>query len=237
MDKMTRSMNQKFKLIYLMKLLWEQTDETHVISMKQIIDDMDSRGIHAERKSIYDDMHVLRTIGWDIRYRRERPSGYYLKNHVFEDADMKILIQSIQSSRLITMRKSQELVDKIKRFCSRWEAEDLNGKIDVKDRIKGMNESLSFSLDAIQKAISKNRELSFHYTRWKKGKNGDMESITATYHASPWKIILIGMDYNLIAYEDGAIRQFRIDQMNYIRITSRMRKGREAFREFSNDGG
>lgn len=146
MDKMTRSMNQKFKLIYLMKLLWEQTDETHVISMKQIIDNMDSRGIHAERKSIYDDMHVLRTIGWDIRYRRERPSGYYLKNHVFEDADMKILIQSIQSSRLITMRKSQELVDKIKRFCSRWEAEDLNGKIDVKDRIKGMNESLSFHL-------------------------------------------------------------------------------------------
>ncbi|MDO4941243.1 MAG: WYL domain-containing protein [Lachnospiraceae bacterium] len=232
---MARSKNQKLKLIYLMELLWKQTDEEHVVSMQQILAYMESKNIHAERKSIYDDLEVLRSIGWDIQNRREHPAGYYLKNHLFSQQDIHALVNTIKSSRLLTARKSKEMTEIIKRLCSQWEAETLDGKIYVTDRIKAMNESLSLNIEVIHKAITRNREISFRYTGWEKAEDGNLQKIVDAHYASPWAITLTDEDYYLTVYEDGRIRQYLIGQMNYIRMTARMRKGQEAWKEFDHD--
>ena len=75
---MAKYNNQKAKILFLQQMLYE-TGENHTISMQMILDNLQKKGIRAERKSIYDDMDVLRFFGMDIRYRRERPSGYYLE--------------------------------------------------------------------------------------------------------------------------------------------------------------
>ena len=74
---MAKSNNQKAKILYLEKMLRE-TGEHRVISMQKILENLEKQGIRAERKSIYDDVEVLRSFGMDIRYTRERPGGYYL---------------------------------------------------------------------------------------------------------------------------------------------------------------
>ena len=74
---MAKYNNQKAKILFLQQMLYE-TGENHTISMQEILDELSRHDIRAERKSIYDDMEVLRYFGMDIRYRRERPSGYYL---------------------------------------------------------------------------------------------------------------------------------------------------------------
>lgn len=74
---MAKSNNQKAKILYLEKMLRE-TGEHHAISMQTILANLMEHGIRAERKSIYDDVEVLREFGMDIRYTRERPGGYYL---------------------------------------------------------------------------------------------------------------------------------------------------------------
>lgn len=232
---MARSKNQKLKLIYLMEFLWTQTDEQHVVSMQQILAYMESKNIHAERKSIYDDLEVLRSIGWDIQNRREQPAGYYLKSHLFSQQDIHALANTIKSSKLLTARKSKEMTEIIKRMCSRWEAEQLDGKIYVTDRIKAMNESLSLNIEVIHKAIAINREISFRYTVWEKDADGNLRKIVNAHYVSPWVITLTDQDYYLTVYEDEQIKQYLIGQMNYIRITAKTRKGREALKRFDND--
>ena len=76
---MARSTNQKLKILYIIRLL-AGTDEAHVATMADILEELKSRGISAERKSIYDDIAALRSFGLDIVNRRERPAGYYLRD-------------------------------------------------------------------------------------------------------------------------------------------------------------
>ncbi len=74
---MAKYNNQKAKILFLQQMLYD-TGEDHTISMQEILESLLEKGIRAERKSIYDDMEVLRFFGMDVRYKRERPSGYYL---------------------------------------------------------------------------------------------------------------------------------------------------------------
>lgn len=70
--------------MYLERLMSE-TGENRIINMQEILDYLQEKGIRAERKSIYDDMEVLRSFGMDVRYRRGKPSGYYLSGHTVEE--------------------------------------------------------------------------------------------------------------------------------------------------------
>ena len=81
----SRALEKKYgKKIELEKLDDSEEQEANsyilhrVISMQKILENLEKQGIRAERKSIYDDVEVLRSFGMDIRYTRERPGGYYL---------------------------------------------------------------------------------------------------------------------------------------------------------------
>lgn len=79
---MAKSCNQKMKILYLMQLFQESTDESRVVSMQQILEFLGEKEIRAERKSIYDDLDTLRRFGLDIRYKKGKPSGYYLAGNI-----------------------------------------------------------------------------------------------------------------------------------------------------------
>ena len=63
---MPKSPNQKLKLLYLMEILLQQTDERHPMTVPEMIAQLAQRGVSAERKSIYGDLEALRTFGLDI---------------------------------------------------------------------------------------------------------------------------------------------------------------------------
>ena len=86
---MARSNNQKGKILYLERMLRE-TGENRAVSMQEILERLLEKGIRAERKSIYDDMEVLRTFGMKIQYRREKPSGYYLAGQMAAEEQEKV---------------------------------------------------------------------------------------------------------------------------------------------------
>lgn len=99
---MPRSFQQKLKILYLMEIFYEKTDKTHPMSVKDLIACLEELGIHAERKTIYDDIETLRVYGMDIKNRRERPAGFYLESREFEVAELKLLVDAVQSSRFLT---------------------------------------------------------------------------------------------------------------------------------------
>jgi predicted DNA-binding transcriptional regulator YafY len=115
MNIMAKSSNQKLKLLYLIEMFEKYTDEEHYLTMKEIIAKLEANDIKAERKSIYDDIEALRFFGYDIELNN-RPAGYYLSRRKFELPELKMLVDSVSSSKFLSEKKSNGL---IKKFATR----------------------------------------------------------------------------------------------------------------------
>jgi predicted DNA-binding transcriptional regulator YafY len=157
---MARSERQKLKLLYLRDYLLRNTDEQHPVTMKQMIAYLDQNDIPAERKSIYTDIELLRTYGMDII---QESGNYYVGSRYFELPELKLLVDSVQSSKFITYKKTGSLIKKIEEMASIYEAQLLNRQVYVTNRIKSMNESIYYNVDEIHNGIAHNRKIRFHY--------------------------------------------------------------------------
>lgn len=155
---MAKSANQK------LKLLSENTDEEHPASTADIIAYLEANDIHSERKSIYDDIEKLRDFGYDIlQVHSRRGGGYYMGGRDFELAELKLLVDAVQSSRFITSRKSRSLIKKLELLAGKHDAGKLQRQVYVAGRVKTENESIYYSIDNIHRAIQENRQIAFQY--------------------------------------------------------------------------
>lgn len=231
---MGRSNNQKLKILYIMQMLMENTDEEHAMSTGEIIAELEKRGISAERKSIYDDIEMLKVFGLDILSRRSAPKGYYIASRDFELPELKLLVDAVQASKFITEKKSGELIKKIEGLAGHFEARELQSQVVVSNRIKTMNESIYYNVDKIHAAISSDSKIRYKYCEWTVNKRLEPKKNGAYYTVSPWVLTWDDENYYLIAYdeESGQIRHYRVDKMLGIELTDEKRTGREQFRNF-----
>ena len=228
---MPKSPNQKLKLLYLMQLLLEKTDAQHPVSMEEIIRHLAANDIAAERKSLYDDIEALRRFGLDIGMTKAKPGGYYLASRDFELAELKLLVDSVQASQFITERKTLQLIKKLESLCSVHEARLIRRQVVVSGRIKHMNESIYYSVDAIHNGIAEDRQISFRYFEYTVAKRKSYRHGGKTYVVSPYALMWDNENYYLIAYdaEAGRIKHYRVDRMESIAVTEHSREGKEAF--------
>lgn len=225
----------KLKILYLYKLFLEKTDEEHSVSMPEIISYLNRQGIHAERKSVYGDIEALRLFGLDIIAERDSNGfAYKLGNRQFELAELKLLVDSVQSARFITEKKSNNLIKKIEGLSSTYEASKLQRQVFVAGRVKSDNESILYNIDAIHNAIAGNSVITFQYFNWNVQKKQELRKNGALYEVSPWALTLFDENYYLVSFdaEDGIIKYFRVDKMLNINLTGKNRLGREAFDNF-----
>lgn len=232
---MAKSYNQKMKILYLMQAFLERTDEAHVLSMQEILVLLNGHGIHAERKTIYDDIEVLRVYGLDIIYRKEAPSGYYLASRNFELPELKLLVDVVQSSKFITERKSAELIQKLEGLTSHYEAQQLQRQVFVANRIKTMNESIYYNVDKIHGAILADVKISFQYFEWTVEKQMHLKKSGQEYCISPWALTWAEENYYLIGYDEKTdmVKHYRVDKMLSIKLMEERRSGKEHFADFN----
>ena len=232
---MAKRSNQKLKILYLMKILLEKTDETHSITMPEIISSLESYGITAERKSIYSDIESLRKYGMDIiGEQQDRTYYYHVGNRQFELVELKLLVDSVQSAKFITPKKSQELIKKIEGFASKYEASQLHRQVYVSERIKTENESIYYNVDKIHTAINSNLQITFQYFMWDVKKQMVLKKDGELYQISPWGLSWEDENYYLIAFDsnENKVKHFRVDKMLHIELTDQLREGREHFDKF-----
>lgn len=232
---MAKGSNQKLKLVYLMRILLDNTDDTHSISIPEIIDQLNSYGISAERKSVYSDMECLRQYGMDIiGEQMERTYYYHVGNRQFELPELKLLVDSVQSAKFITTKKSNELIKKIEGFASKYEALQLQRQVFVAERVKTMNESIYINVDAVHSAIATNHKIRFQYFRWNVKKQMELRKNGNYYEVSPWALSWDDENYYLIAFdsEAGIIKHYRVDKMLHIEEMADEREGKHCFKEF-----
>lgn len=228
---MAKSAGQKLKLLYIVKLLSESTDEEHPVSTADIIAYLEKQGIHSERKSIYDDIEKLCDFGYDIIQVQSRlGGGYYMAVRDFELAELKLLVDAVQASRFITTRKSRSLIKKLEQLAGKHNAGKLQRQVYVAGRVKTENESIYYSVDNIHRAIQENRQISFHYLDWnlqKKLAPREKEE----RQVSPWALIWREDNYYLAAYDsrDGILKHYRVDKMGQVKVLEEAREGMEQF--------
>ncbi len=229
---MAKGPNQKLKLIYLMKILLERTDGNHSLTMQEILRALEAYGVNAERKSIYDDMETLRTYGMDIIGEQNgRVYSYYVASREFEMAELKLLVDAVQSSKFITEKKSNELIKKIEGLASRYEANELQRQVYVAGRIKTMNETVYYSVDKIHGAISQNVKIKFQYFQWNVKKEPELRHNGEVYLISPWSLLWDNENYYMIGYDSdaGIMKHYRVDKMLHLELTEERREGKERF--------
>ncbi len=228
---MPKSPNQKLKLLYIMRLLLEESDEGHPIPVSEIIAHLESNAVSAERKSIYSDIESLRLFGMDIIQQRGANGGYYVASRDFELPELKLLVDSVQSSKFITQKKTLALIKKIEGLASVYEAQLLHRQVYVKNRIKNMNESIYYNVDEIHNGIATDSKISFKYFDYSTNKDKVFRHGGATYCVSPFALTWDDENYYMLGFDSaaGIIKHFRVDKLAEIAVTGEKRDGRESF--------
>ena len=222
--------HQKLKLLYLMKILLEQTDEEHSITVPKMITELSKLGISAERKSIYDDLEYLKLFGLDICMQKSRTTDYFIASRDFELPELKLLVDSVQSSKFITYKKSLELISKIEKLTSKYNAKQLQRQVFVTNRVKTVNERIYYNVDKIHEAIAEDKQITFKYFDIDVNKKKVYRKEGNIYTESPVSLTWDDENYYLITYKDkyDSYVHYRVDKMENIEITENDRVLSEA---------
>ncbi len=231
---MAKMPNQKLKLIYLARILRERTDDRHGLTLAEISSALGEYGISAERKSLYDDMEALKLCGMDIRTVRDTHVRYYLASHEFTIAELRILVDAVQSAKFLTPKKSRELIRKLEGLGSRYEASALHRQVFETNRLKTENEEIFGNIAMLHQAIAENRKIGCRYFEWNAHKQRLLRRNGDEYVISPWALSWDDEFYYLVAFdsEAGIIKHFRVDKMLKVRLLDEKREGEHAFTDF-----
>ena len=218
---MPRSANQKLKLLCLCRILWERTDEDHPLTVPELIQALEAWDIKAERKSIYDDMEALRTLGMDVQSRKGKSPGWFLGERTFQLAELKLLVDAVQSSKFITQRKSSELIRKLESQASVHQARQLQRQVYVDRRVKSMNESVYYTIDKLHTAIANRKAVTFKYFEYNVKKEKVFRREGKRYTVSPLGLIWDNENYYLAGYDHRSceMRHYRVDKMAELAVT------------------
>lgn len=235
-DFMSRGANQKFKFPYLMKIMQAKTDDDHSLTMPQIMEELEKYEVTAERKSIYTDFQDM-TDKFGIEIIKEqigRETFYHVGSREFELAEVKLIVDAIQSSKFITQSKSKELIKKMKSFVSEYQAGQIQRQVFINDRVKTMNESVYYNVDYIHTAIANNKKITFKYYKWDISKKLVERHDGFVFSVSPWALSWDDENYYLVAFDDQdqIIKHYRVDKMKSIHISDDRREGEELFKNF-----
>ncbi len=213
---------QKHKLIRLLMIFYEYTDKENGITLQEISSRLDDYGISAERKSLYSDIEILKELGFEIKVvKHARETKYHLEDRIFDLAELKLLVDAVATSKLITGKQSIELIKKIERLGSRRQALELKRNLVFLDRPKSKNESAFKNIDIISKSQKEGMLIDFEYCRLNKDKQLVLRTNGIKKDVCPIALEFCDGNYYMIAYDLGAkmIKHYRLDKMKNIRLS------------------
>lgn len=217
---MPKSSNQKLKLWYLYRILFENTDENNPMTLGQIITELGRYDISAERKSLYNDIELLVIAGVDIVREKRDKFVYYIGSREFQLAELKLLVDCVQASKFVTAKKSGELIGKLEGLASKHQATQLQRQVYIHERVKNFNEKIYYNIDFLHNAVNLNKKISFKYYRYNTVNDKKYRNDGNEYVVSPYAMIYSDDNYYLLAHYpkyDG-VTHFRVDKMTNIKI-------------------
>ena len=231
---MPKKANQKLKLLYLYRILMKNTSETHGMSINELREELMKHDIQANRQVIYDDFKALKEFGAEVKKIGSGTSTqYYIESDRFEIAELKVLIDAVQASKFLTVKKTDALINKLASLNGIFDEDLLKRQVYVAGRIKNMNDSIYRTTDVVHRAINDNKMVTFQYFSWNIKKEPELRHDGAYYEVSPWALFWDNDKYYMVAYDfkDRMIKHYRVDKMLNVSIIDKKRKGVTAFKK------
>lgn len=215
--------SKKPRILYLLKILERETDETKGLSLPEIQARLEDYGISCERKSLYRDFNSLDEYGLEIGKISARPVQYYLKTRLFDFSQIALLADAVQTSKALAKTSSHTLIKQLKRLVSNREASRIDSRILVPDRVKSQNDSIFTQLDLIQTAFSEKRDISFSYVKYDVNKKlHDVDAHDGKQRIkTPLFLVYYNEFYYVLVYDNEAsdhVRSYRVDRMRNIMV-------------------
>lgn len=230
-----RSSGQGVKLLYIRDYLYAHTNKDNPKNAKHIVDYLATKDIDASPKTIYNDILRLQIdFGVPVEYNASK-WGYYITKPQFEPYELRLMVDSIQSSQFITQEKAREITGKIKAMADVYTRETLNRQAFVPSRVRSMNDSVVNDADRIHEAIATDRKIAFRYFHYSPSHDNpkSYSKKGETYIVSPYALLWDDGKYYLYAYTDKKkFRVFRVDRMERIsKPLLEKRDGNEEYRK------
>ena len=235
---METTSGKKLRILYLIKMLQEESDVEHPIAMTKILDRLSDYGIKAERKSIYDDVEQLRQIGLPIKnIRGKAGNGYYLENRRYSMMELQEIVDALWASKFISEERVRTIIEKLMQETDCYHTHLLKREVYQKNRVGEANLSVFRALEELHKGISANVQVQFQYLEWTTQKILKLKKNGEFYRVSPYQICLMGEEYYLIAYDDNLdrIRHFHVNKMTSVSALEEKRTGLYAWTQLDLD--
>ena len=229
---MEKGKYQKLKLLYLLEILRDYSDENTYLSVRELTDLLLKNEIVIERKTLYKDLELLQDYGFNIVVEKNgRENIYALVEREFELAEVKMLIDVIQASKFLTAKKSRDLIIKLKKLASKKQAQKIQRQVYLFEENKYINENIYYNVDAIHNAIAENKQINFNYWQWNYKKEMIDRKNGEVYNVSPFALVWNDENYYMVAYDNkkDLIKHYRVDKMRHVVIDENDRVGHENF--------
>lgn len=211
------------RILDIMKLLFEKTDEEHWITTEQIRDELEQMGYERPNRKTIDPniQFLIDEMGLDIEKERGTSNRYRWIDRDFELAELKLLVDAVQSSRFISDSRSREIIAKLKGLTSEYQAEQLERKVITANRFKRDNSSVLYSIDAINDGIRNRRKITFVMVDYDVNMNEQLRYDGRIHEVSPYALIWNNDYYYMLAMATGEdkVKPFRVDRMKNTEVT------------------
>ncbi len=213
--------DSKGRIIALYQLLINETDEDHPMHSSEIMATLQEQGYSISRNTLHDDLKVLKSFDLDIITVISRDNSYFLGERKFEMPELKMLVDAVSSSRIIPAKSSEELIKKIGSMASRYQRRDLTPRIFVSERIKASNKQWNLTVDQLEHAMNRKKQVSFEYLDYAPDKKEILKNKGEKYFCSPYTCLWNNDSYYVIAYSEkhAKVVSYRIDRMVHVKVT------------------
>lgn len=211
-------MQSNIRIIELLRFLYQQTDEVHAVTVSEMIEYLKSKGIPSVRQTVYTDLEALDTAGIDIVQIKSTQNRYFIGSRIFEYPELKMLVDAVASSKVISAKKSQALIQKLGQLTSIQQAEQLQRLASLSSRVKPHNEKVYYVIDSIQTAILDQHQISFQYYEYTPEKKKILKHDGYRYILDPYALEWKNDHYYLIGYshKHKGIAHFRVDRLTSV---------------------
>ena len=214
-------MQNKNRLLYILNLLYHESDEDHPITITQILERLQQAKIESNRRTVAHDLKVLADNGFDVVCNKSRQNQYFIGDRQFELPELKLLVDAVQASKFISTKKSKMLIDKLSALASVHQSDELNRQLYVDKQVKSNNEAIYYTVDLLHSAINAKKQVEFKYYEYNQHKKKVYKHNGKVYTFSPYGLIWNNDSYYVIGYckSHDKIIKFRVDRIAHPKIS------------------